>query len=535
MQNWIDNSFHEAFGQEWYLGSLVETSTNPSFDLKEGDQYTDEALIIRDMTYTIYFDITSDILENDPYQIIPVSSIENYLRVEEDISIDTDKHIDELFVCDEKPEQKQKDRTEFIKQEQLQLISNRNPDHHRLLWDQCENCFIPNYKKVLKSNMQVCEECGSYFKMTSSDRIDLLIDEGTWTPLDQDMGSLDPIQFDSGAELESAGEFIEEWNEEIYQYKLSKDLKEGQALEIAANLIEEPWLPEYVKPTDKAGMDEKLTKPDLDEGGDIDQTRQRHQEWDTYIKLNTPQPWNPEGNTVLEGVEESQREEEWIRELYEDKESQDDEGELNEDEESQGEETNNEEKKYGERLNFYKKETGLLDAVQTGVGQLNGLPVALGVMDSRFLAGSMGCVVGEKITRLIEYATKNLLPLIIVSASGGARVHEGSLSLMQMAKISAALYDYQFNKRLFYLSIITSPTTGGVTASFAMLGDIIITEPGTFVAFAGPRVVQQILNETIPEEEQEAESLFEKGFFDFIVPRHLLKSVISELFKLHGL
>nr|YP_009673726.1 acetyl-CoA carboxylase carboxyltransferase beta subunit [Cuscuta mexicana]QDF46424.1 acetyl-CoA carboxylase carboxyltransferase beta subunit [Cuscuta mexicana] len=506
MQSWIENSFHNEFEQESNFGSLIENSTNPSFDLNGGDP-SSETLIIKDEKYAIYFDITSDILENDP---ILASSIAKYLRAEEGISIYTCRYIDELIVCDEQSPQKQKDRTEFIKQEQLQLISNRNPDHHRQLWDQCENCFIPNYKKVLKSNMQICEECGSYFKMTSSDRIELLIDEGTWNPLDQDMFSLDAIQFDSETEFEYYEDSIKEWNEEIYEVlmlKLYTDLKQGQDLEITANLIEEPWLPEYVKPEGEVVRDEKWAKPDLDEDEDIDRTRERDQGWDM------------EADTVLDEGEESQDEEEWISDL------DDEDEEANEDEDAP----------YVERLTFYKKETGLLDAVQTGVGKLNGLPVALGVMDFRFLAGSMGCVVGEKITRLIEHATKNLLPLVILSASGGARVHEGSLSLMQMAKISSALYDYQANKRLFYVSILTSPTTGGVTASFAMLGDVIITEPGTFVAFAGPRVVQQILNETIPEEEQEAESLFEKGFFDLIVPRHLLKSVISELFKLHAL
>nr|YP_009673836.1 acetyl-CoA carboxylase carboxyltransferase beta subunit [Cuscuta bonafortunae]QDF46542.1 acetyl-CoA carboxylase carboxyltransferase beta subunit [Cuscuta bonafortunae] len=500
MQRWIDNSFHNEFEHESNFGSLIENDTNPNFDLDGGDP-SSATLMITDEIGEKHaeFDITSYILENDP---IFASSNENYLRAEEGISLYTYRYLDQLIVCgDEKAPQEQKDRTEFIKQEQLQLIRNRNPEHHRTLWDQCENCFIPNYKKVLKSNMQICEECGSYFKMTSSDRIELLIDEGTWNPLDQDMFSLDSIEFDSEAELEWYEDSIQEWNDKIYKVlmrKLYTALKQGQELEITANLIEELWLSEDVKSEEKLVMDENWTKPNLDQG------------------------------------EESQDEEKWIFDLDEDEKSQDEEewmSELDED----GEANEEEDAPYGDRLIFYKKETGLRDAVKTGVGKLNGLPVALGVMDFRFLAGSMGCVVGEKITRLIEHATKNLLPLILLSASGGARVHEGSLSLMQMAKISSALYDYQSNKRLFYLSIITSPTTGGVTASFAMLGDIIITEPGTFVAFAGPRVVQQILNETIPEEEQEAESLFEKGFFDLIVPRHLLKSVISELFKLHAL
>ena len=193
------------------------------------------------------------------------------------------------------------------------------------------------------------------------------------------------------------------------------------------------------------------------------------------------------------------------------------------------------EEAYKDRISFYQRKTGLTEAVQTGIGQLNGIPVAIGVMDFHFLGGSMGSVVGEKITRLIEHATNKFLPLIIVCASGGARMQEGSLSLMQMAKISSALYEYQLNKRLFYVSILTSPTTGGVTASFGMLGDIIIVEPNAYVAFAGKRVIEQTLNQTVPEGSQEAEYLFEKGLFDLILPRHRLKSVLGELFELHAL
>ncbi|KAL2223585.1 UNVERIFIED_CONTAM: Ribulose bisphosphate carboxylase large chain [Sesamum indicum] len=148
-------------------------------------------------------------------------------------------------------------------------------------------------------------------------------------------------------------------------------------------------------------------------------------------------------------------------------------------------EFHSEEEPYKDRIDSYQSKTGLTEAVQTGVGQLNGIPVAIAVMDFEFMGGSMGSVVGEKITRLIEYATNQFLPLIIVCASGGARMQEGSLSLMQMAKISSALYDYQSNKKLFYVSILTSPTTGGVTASFGMLGDIIIAEPNSYIAFAG--------------------------------------------------
>nr|ANA08867.1 acetyl-CoA carboxylase subunit [Syringa tigerstedtii] len=197
------------------------------------------------------------------------------------------------------------------------------------------------------------------------------------------------------------------------------------------------------------------------------------------------------------------------------------------------EEEEEEEKSYKDRIDSYRRETGKIEAVQTGIGLLNQRPVAIGVMDFEFMGGSMGSVVGEKITRLIEYATKNRLPLIIVCASGGARMQEGSLSLMQMAKISSALYDYQSNQKLFYVSILTSPTTGGVTASFGMLGDIVIAEPNANIAFAGKRVIEQLLNIIVPEGAQETENLFEKGLFDLIVPRNSLKSVLTELFELH--
>nr|YP_010696148.1 acetyl-CoA carboxylase subunit beta [Pleurospermum foetens]WCF68839.1 acetyl-CoA carboxylase subunit beta [Pleurospermum foetens] len=261
---------------------------------------------------------------------------------------------------------------------------------YRHLWVQCENCYGLNYKKILKSKMNLCEQCGYHLKMSSSDRIELSIDPDTWDAMDEDMVSLDPIEFHS------------------------------------------------------------------------------------------------------------------------------------------------EEEPYKDRIDSYQRKTGLTEAVQTGIGQLNGIPIALGVMDFQFMGGSMGSVVGEKITRLIEYATNKFLPLIIVCASGGARMQEGSLSLMQMAKISSALYDYQSNKKLFYVPILTSPTTGGVTASFGMLGDIIIAEPNAYIAFAGKRVIEQTLNKTVPEGSQSAEYLFQKGLFDLIVPRNPLKSVLSELFQLHA-
>nr|QWT70815.1 carboxytransferase beta subunit [Heliophila deserticola] len=270
------------------------------------------------------------------------------------------------------------------------LMSSKDFDitkNYKQLWIQCDNCYGLMYKKV---EMNVCKECGHYLKMTSSERIELSIDPGTWNPMDEDMVSADPIQFHSQ---------------------------------------EEP---------------------------------------------------------------------------------------------------------YKNRIDSTQKTTGLTDAVQTGTGQLNGIPVALGVMDFQFMGGSMGSVVGEKITRLIEYATNQCLPLILVCSSGGARMQEGSLSLMQMAKISSVLCDYQSSKKLFYISILTSPTTGGVTASFGMLGDIIIAEPYAYIAFAGKRVIEQTLNKAVPEGSQAAEALLHKGLLDAIVPRNPLKGIVSELFQLHA-
>nr|UWV91952.1 acetyl-CoA carboxylase carboxyltransferase beta subunit [Enhalus acoroides] len=193
-----------------------------------------------------------------------------------------------------------------------------------------------------------------------------------------------------------------------------------------------------------------------------------------------------------------------------------------------------EDESYKDKIDSNQRKTGLTEAVQTGIGQLDTTSVAFGVMDFQFIGGSMGSVVGEKITRLIERATDRSLPLIMVCASGGARMQEGSLSLMQMVKISSASYDHQSKKKLFYASILTSPTTGGVTASFGMLGDVIFAEPFAYIAFAGKRVIEETLHVTVPEGTQEAENLFEKGLFDSIVPRNTLKGVMGELFEFHG-
>ncbi|MBW4524882.1 MAG: acetyl-CoA carboxylase, carboxyltransferase subunit beta [Phormidium tanganyikae FI6-MK23] len=189
-------------------------------------------------------------------------------------------------------------------------------------------------------------------------------------------------------------------------------------------------------------------------------------------------------------------------------------------------------KSYTDYLRDTQEKTKLTEAVQTGIGQLDGCQVALGVMDFRFIGGSMGSVVGEKITRLIERATQQRLPVVIVCASGGARMQEGMLSLMQMAKISGALQRHR-ESRLLYIPVLTHPTTGGVTASFAMLGDIILAEPKAMIAFAGRRVIEQNLRQKLPDDFQTAEYLLNHGFVDAIVPRTQLKKTLAQLIRLH--
>jgi acetyl-CoA carboxylase carboxyl transferase subunit beta len=189
-------------------------------------------------------------------------------------------------------------------------------------------------------------------------------------------------------------------------------------------------------------------------------------------------------------------------------------------------------KTYSDRLRETQEKTGLVDAVKTGFGEIDGLPVVLGVMDFRFMGGSMGSVVGEKLTRAIEQATQRRYPVIIVCTSGGARMQEGMLSLMQMAKISAALQRHH-QAGLLYIPVLTDPTTGGVTASFAMLGDIILAEPKATIGFAGRRVIEQTLKEKLPEDFQTAEDMLKHGFVDEIVPRTELKQTLAQLIALH--
>ena len=183
---------------------------------------------------------------------------------------------------------------------------------------------------------------------------------------------------------------------------------------------------------------------------------------------------------------------------------------------------------YKDRLKKYQEATGLVDAVISGHGIIDGYKVAIAVMDFAFLAATMGSVVGERITRVIEYGTDKKAPVIIVAASGGARMYEGMLSLMQMAKTSGALA-YHAEQRLPYLSILTNPTTAGVMASFASLGDIIMAEPKSMIGFAGPRVIKETTHQDLPERFQTAEFLEEHGLIDMIVHRKKIREQVSQL------
>nr|ATL62382.1 acetyl-CoA carboxylase beta subunit [Amphidasya ambigua] len=390
----IEKQIFEIDNNHSFLGELES-----SFYSYRSSNYLNNGSTSEDTYYTRYMYDTQYSWNNHINSCID-SYLQSQIWIDPSIVSSSDNYSDSYIyssICDESRNNSEREgsgiRTDVKGSDFTLRESSDDPDvtqKYRDLWVQCEDCYGLNYKKFLKSKMNICEQCGFHLKMSSSDRIELSIDPGTWDPMDEDMVSLDPIEFHS------------------------------------------------------------------------------------------------------------------------------------------------EEEPYKDRIDSYQRKTGLTEAVQTGIGQLNGIPVAVGIMDFQFMGGSMGSVVGEKITRLIEYATNKFLPLIIVCASGGARMQEGSLSLMQMAKISSALYDYQSNKKLFYVSILTSPTTGGVTASFGMLGDIIIAEPNAYIAFAGKRVIEQTLNQTVPEGSQVAEYLFQKGLFDLIVPRNILKSVLSELFMFHA-
>lgn len=187
---------------------------------------------------------------------------------------------------------------------------------------------------------------------------------------------------------------------------------------------------------------------------------------------------------------------------------------------------------YPQKIANLQEKTGLHEAVLTGHATIDGRPLSIGVMDANFIMGSMGTVVGEKICRLFEKATAEKMPVVLFTASGGARMQEGIFSLMQMAKISAAVKRHS-NAGLLYITVLTDPTTGGVTASFAMEGDIILAEPQSLIGFAGRRVIEQTIKQELPEDFQKAEFLLKHGFVDQIVPRLEIKERLKTLLDLH--
>nr|YP_009447291.1 acetyl-CoA carboxylase carboxyltransferase beta subunit [Adenocalymma candolleanum]ATY48569.1 acetyl-CoA carboxylase carboxyltransferase beta subunit [Adenocalymma candolleanum] len=382
------------------------------------------------------------------------------------------------------------------------------PPHIAALWVQCEDCLGLNYKRFLKERNNMCEHCAYHFKMNSPERIEFLIDSDTWDPIDEDMASPDPDPYEWDSKEDNLSEERSEWDSE--EDNLSEDPSEWDSEE--DNLSEErsEW------DSEEDNLSEERSEWDSEE----DNLSEDPSEWDSEEDNLSEErsEWDSEEDNLSEDPSEWDSEEDNLSEDPSEWDSEEEKG-----------------KSYEDRLDYYRRKTGLNEAVQTGVGQLNGIPVAFGIMEFEFMGGSMGSVAGEKIARLVEYATNQSLPLIIVCASGGARMQEGSLSLMQMAKISSALLDYdQSNNKLLYISIFASPTTGGVTASFGTLADIIIAEPNSYIAFAGKRVIEELLKEPVPEGSQEAEPLFEKGILDLIIPRKLLRDVLTEFLKFHG-
>ena len=187
---------------------------------------------------------------------------------------------------------------------------------------------------------------------------------------------------------------------------------------------------------------------------------------------------------------------------------------------------------YTEKVRELVKKTGMNDAVVTGVCTIGGIQTCLGVMDSHFMMASMGSVVGEKLTRLFEYATEHELPVVLFTCSGGARMQEGMFSLLQMAKVSGAVRRHS-DAGLLYITVLTDPTTGGVTASYASLGDIILAEPHTTIGFAGRRVIEGTIGEKLPDDFQTSEFLRNHGFCDKIVPRNQMKQTLTALLAMH--
>nr|YP_010026808.1 acetyl-CoA carboxylase subunit [Rhododendron simsii]QOQ86056.1 acetyl-CoA carboxylase subunit [Rhododendron simsii] len=467
--------------------------------------------------------------------------------------------------------------------------SDNNPGgfhKYRHLWVQCDVCYGLNYKPLFNSKMYICECCEYHVEMNSSDRIDLLIDPDTWVPMDEDMVSL-VIEWDFEEKKEPFKLDLSEWEAELkkvyielelrIQLKKEKEKADQDRLDLEE---EEKISSEEKEKTDQDRLDsekqdllyseeddqtyldlldleeeEKIsseekekTDQDLLDSEKDEQTYQDRLDLEEEEKISSEE----KEKTYLDlldleeeekiSSEEKKKTDQDLLDSEKDEQTYQDRLDLEEEEKISSEEkektdqdrldSEEDDQTYQERLNSNQSEIGLPEAIQTGIGELNGLPLALGVLDFQFIAGTMGSAVGEKITRLIEYATREFLPLIIVCASGGARIHEGSFSLMQMGKIACALYNYQLDAKRFYISILASPTTGGVTASFGMLGKVVIAEPEATIAFAGKRVIEQTLNIEVPEGVQQTEFLFTQGAFDLILPRFYLKRILHLIYLL---
>nr|YP_010631689.1 acetyl-CoA carboxylase beta subunit [Polypleurum chinense]WBP61467.1 acetyl-CoA carboxylase beta subunit [Polypleurum chinense] len=440
---------------------------------------------------------------------------------------------------------------------QSHIESLKTIKRYQYLWVTCEVCDGLNYRKDFLSKMYICQYCNSYVRMGSSERIDFLIDSGTWYPMDEDMVSLDPIQFDQKNQIDKVKKFnhfflnskfykrYKRFKIKTYRYPdISQEVLFFRFFELPLSIFlkgsfspftNSPrrlsdlrtlhsihYLNKYLKK-----MDLKLKKYFFLKEEKIKYKKKIYTHKKEKIKYSSIDTGLRNNRKILIEINRVLKE---LNKIINKSIPEENQKELDHKNKKRGVGA---ETPYIQKIDSVQREHGLTEAVQTGVGMLNGIPVAMGVMDFRFIGGSMGTVVGEKITRLIEYARNERLPLIIVCASGGARMQEGSLSLMQMAKVSSALHHYQSSKKLFFISVLTSPTTGGVIASFAMLADIIIAEPEAHIAFAGKRVIEQTLNQKVPDGSQEAEMIFDCGLLDLIVPRNLLKGVLNELVHLH--
>jgi len=407
--------------------------------------------------------------------------------------------------------------------------------------EQLQNFYKELYEEELDSNQEELDSDEEELDKMNEDKLDL----------DKEIPDFDEEEIDSYDEDEEIPDFDEEEldsdEEELDSDEEESTVEQTSAEESTAEQVSAEQTFFYTDESTAEELNEFIAKKytrkqiaqlflreEIETKAEIEEKEKNlASAYDEDANQNSKKSIKSEESTESEESQESEESTE-SEESQESEESTESE-ESQESEESEESQKSEEDIPYMDKVDSYQRKTGLTDAVQTGIGQLDGIPVALAVMDFQFIGGSMGSVVGEKITRLIQYATRKSLPLIISCASGGARMQEGSFSLMQMAKISSTLFNFQFHENLFLVSLLTSPTTGGVTASFGMLGDIIIGEPDAYIAFAGKRVIEEVMKIEVPEGVQEAEYLFEMGSLDSIVPRNLLKGVLSELLTFHDI